>query len=103
MDNLQTPLILVFYIDVEMMKTREVIQPFIESVNEMIERKNANVMAFFIPTADNERIECVNPVMLQEPELEKINQMIAEIKETFQIDSELVKNNDEEVTTTKEE
>lgn len=96
MDKLETPLILVFYIDAKMMEQREIIQPFVESVNSMIERKNANVMAFFIPTVDNERIECINPVMLQEPEIEKINEMIAEIKNSFQIDGKALDNTDDE-------
>lgn len=96
MDKLETPLILVFYIDAKMMEQREIIQPFVESVNSMIERKNANVMAFFIPTVDNERIECINPVMLQEPEIEKINEMIAEIKNSFQIDGKELDNTDDE-------
>lgn len=96
MDKLETPLILVFYIDAKMMEQREIIQPFVESVNSMIERKNANVMAFFIPTVDNERIECINPVMLQEPEIEKINEMIAEIKNSFQIDDKALDNTDDE-------
>lgn len=96
MNNLETPLILVFYIDATMMENRDVIQPFVESVNSMIERKNANVMAFFIPTVDNERIECINPVMLQQAEIEKINEMIAEIKGSFQIDGNGLNNTDEE-------
>ena len=96
MNNLETPLILVFYIDATMMENRDVIQPFVESVNSMIERKNANVMAFFIPTKTEEKIMCINPVMLQQPEIEKINEMIAEIKGSFQIDGNGLNNTDEE-------
>lgn len=96
MNNLETPLILVFYIDATMMENRDVIQPFVESVNSMIERKNANVMAFFIPTKTEEKIMCINPVMLQEPEIEKINEMIAEIKGSFQIDGNGLNNTDDE-------
>lgn len=96
MNNLETPLILVFYIDATMMENRDVIQPFVESVNSMIERKNANVMAFFIPTKTEEKIQCINPVMLQQAEIEKINEMIAEIKGSFQIDGNGLNNTDEE-------
>ena len=96
MNNLETPLILVFYIDATMMENRDVIQPFVESVNSMIERKNANVMAFFIPTKTEEKIQCINPVMLQEPEIEKINEMISEIKGSFQIDGNGLNNTDGE-------
>lgn len=96
MDKSETPLILVFYIDATMMEKREIIQPFVESVNSMIERKNANVMAFFIPTKNEEKIDCINPVMLQETEIEKINEMIAEIKGSFQIDGSALNNTDDE-------
>ncbi len=81
MNNLETPLILVFYIDATMMENRDVIQPFVESVNSMIERKNANVMAFFIPTVENERIECISHV----PEHLKTNieELVKDIKNNF--------------------
>ena len=79
------PLILVFYLDAEMMQNPQIIQPFAESVNYMIEQKNANMMAFFIPTKGEERVECINPVMLSEPDMEKVQQMIKEIQEQFSV------------------
>lgn len=79
------PLILVFYLDSEMMRNKEIIQPFAESVNYMIEQKNANMMAFFLPTTGEERVECINPVTLSEPDMEKVNQMIKDIQEQFSV------------------
>jgi hypothetical protein len=79
------PLILVFYLDAEMMQNAQIIQPFAESVNYMIEQKNANMMAFFLPTKGEERVECINPVMLSEPEMEKVQQMIKDIQEQFSV------------------
>lgn len=79
------PLILVFYLDAEMMKNKEIIQPFAESVNYMIEQKNSNMMAFFLPTTGEERVECINPVMLSEPDMEKVQQMIKDIQEQFSV------------------
>lgn len=79
------PLILVFYLDVEMMQNPQIIQPFAESVNYMIEQKNANMMAFFLPTKGEERLECINPVMLSEPDMEKLQQMIKDIQEQFSV------------------
>jgi hypothetical protein len=79
------PLILVFYLDAEMMQNPQIIQPFAESVNYMIEQKNANMMAFFLPTTGEERVECINPVMLSEPDMEKVQQMIKDIQEQFSV------------------
>jgi hypothetical protein len=79
------PLILVFYLDAEMMQNQQIIQPFAESVNLMIEQKNSNMMAFFLPTTGEERVECINPVMLSEPDMEKVQQMIKEIQEQFSV------------------
>ena len=95
-ENKNNPLILVFYIDANFMENKVETQQFIDSINLMIERKNANIMAFFIPTDKPSRIECINPVMLQQPEIEKINEMIAEIKGSFQIDGNGLNNTDEE-------
>jgi hypothetical protein len=79
------PLIVVFYLDADMMMNKEIIQPFAESVNYMIEEKNVNMMAFFLPTKGEERVECINPVMLSEPDMEKVQQMIKDIQEQFSV------------------
>jgi hypothetical protein len=88
MEN-QYPLILVFYLDAEMMKIKEIIQPFAESVNHMLAEKNSNAMAFFIPTKGEERVECINPAIVPEADMAKINQMVEDIKEQFSIDSDI--------------
>lgn len=79
------PLILVFYLDAEMMKNQQIIQPFAESVNHMIEQKNANMMVFFLPTSGEERVECINPAIVSEPDMEKIEKMIKDIQEQFSV------------------
>lgn len=83
------PLILVFYLDAELMKVKEIIQPFAESVNSMLAQKNANAMAFFMPTKDKERVECVNPMVVSEVDMEKINQMVEDIRKSFSIDEKV--------------
>jgi hypothetical protein len=83
------PLIIVFYLDEEMMKVPEIIRPFAESINYMIEQKKANVMAFFLPTKDKERVECINPVQLSETDMEPINKLIKEIQEQFSVGVEI--------------
>jgi len=80
-----TPIILVFHIDRETISRKEIIQPFITSVGDVIEKKNANIITFFMPTDGEERIECLNPVMYQEGDLVKLNNLIAEISKQFDI------------------
>ena len=77
------PLIIVFYLDVELMHRAEIIQPFAESVNQMLAAKNANALAFFLPTKGTERVECISHVT----ELLKndVEQLISDIKENFKI------------------
>jgi hypothetical protein len=87
--NENYPLIIVFYLDAEMMKVKEIIQPFADSVNNMLAHKNANAMAFFIPTKGEERVECINPVIMSETDMEKINKMVEDIKESFAIGADI--------------
>lgn len=79
------PLILVFYLDRDLMMTPNVIQPFAESVNEALAKRNANAMAFFIPTDGEERVECINPIMIKEADMESINKMVEDIKNNFSV------------------
>ena len=81
----QHPLIIVFYLDEDMMRQPEIIQPFAESINEMLIYKKVNVLAFFIPTKGEERVECINPVVLPEADVAKVYKMIEDIKESFAI------------------
>jgi hypothetical protein len=79
------PLVLVFYIKRDVMTQQSIIQPFVDSVNDLLERKNANIIAFFLPTDGDERIESLNPVQLKETEMEKINKLIEDLSNQFDI------------------
>ncbi len=83
------PLIIVFYLDAEMMKVKEIIQPFADSVNTMLAHKNANAMAFFIPTKGEERVECINPTVVDKADMAKINQMVEDITKNFSIGEDI--------------
>ena len=91
------PLIIVFYLYEDMMRQPDIIQPFAESVNHLLQAKNANAMAFFIPTKDNERVECINPMMVKEADMDKINQMVQDIKKSFSVGAD-INIPDEEIT-----
>lgn len=81
----QYPLILVFYLDIELMKDKSIMVPFTEAVNEAIAKRQANAMAFFLPTTGEERIECINPIMLKEADMENVNKIVEEIKTAFSV------------------
>lgn len=82
-ENENQPLILVFYLDRDMMNNPRIIQPFADSVNNILAQKDANAMAFFLPTDENERIECINPKLIEPVEMEKINVIINDLVKNF--------------------
>lgn len=82
----QHPLVIVFYLDEDTMKIPEIINPFSEMVNQMLTDKETNALAFFIPTKGEERVECINPIVMKEADMEKIEKIIEDIKSAFLID-----------------
>jgi hypothetical protein len=79
------PLILVFYLNREMMTNKDIIVPFTESVNNAIAIREANAMAFFLPTDGAERIECINPLTVPDEKIEEVNKIIEDLKKNFDI------------------
>ena len=88
----QHPLVLVFYLDREMMQNQEIIKAFAESVNEMISVKKLNALAFFLPTDGEERVECINPVIAPKEEMERITKIIDDIQNKFDIGKDILPN-----------
>jgi hypothetical protein len=88
-ENNEHPLILVFYLDRDMMNNPQIIQPFADSVNNILAQKDANAMAFFLPTDDNERIECINPKQVEPAEMDRINAIVADLVENFDMGNNL--------------
>jgi len=78
------PLILVFYMDRELLAS-EVMGQIATSINDAIVEREANAMAFFVPTDGEERIECINPMMVQEADMERINKIVEDLTKNFDI------------------
>lgn len=93
-DNSVHPLVLVFYLDREIMRQQEIIQPFAESINQMINIKQLNALALFLPTDTEERVECINPVIASEEQINNITKLISEIEKNFSIGGKLTEKND---------
>lgn len=84
------PLIIVFYLDRGMMQS-DIMRPFADSINDILAKKAANAIALFIPTDGEERVECINPTIVSEADMIKVNRMIEDIKKSFAISEELDK------------
>lgn len=84
------PLIIVFYMDRDMMAS-DFMPHYVESVNQMIADKKLNMLAFFIPCAEGEqeRLECINPIIVDENEMTKITKLVSDIKNQFSINADI--------------
>lgn len=81
----QHPLILVFYLDRELMRNHKIIEQYASSVNDAIAKRESNAMAFFIPTDGKEKIECINPALATPEEKVTITKLINDIERSFDI------------------
>jgi hypothetical protein len=79
------PLVIVFYLNKEMMANPQIINPYVNSINYIIEQKEANAIALFMPTDGEDRVEVLNPVLLNESKEEEYKKLIADIKSKFDI------------------
>jgi hypothetical protein len=79
------PLVLVFYLDRELMTNKEIIIPFTKSVENLIKKKDLNVLAFFMPTDDDERIECLNPKLISESQMKNVDKIIQDLSKNFDV------------------
>ncbi len=79
------PLILVFYLDREVMTNKEIIIPFTESVDNLIKKKDLNILVFFMPTDGDEKIECLNPKLLSESQMTNVDKIIQDLSKNFDV------------------
>ena len=81
------PMILAFYIDRETITNGQVIEIFSDQVNKVLAEREANAIAFFLPTSngESERIECVNPIQVEPAKMGEINKIIQDIQNNFDI------------------
>ena len=75
---------LVFYMDRALLAS-EVMGQIAASINDAIVEREANAMAFFVPTDGEERIECINPMMVKEADMERINKIVEDLTKNFDI------------------
>ena len=84
------PLILAFYLDRDIL-TSPMIESYVESINLMIKEKDLNMVALFLPCGidESERVECINPILVEKTDMEKINKLVEDIKIQFSVGDEI--------------
>ncbi len=82
----EEPLILVFYLDKQLFSNRDMIANYGESVKAYFDTQNDNVRLFFIPTNSHERIECINPVYIEnKDDYDRMMSMVDQLSQMFQV------------------
>ena len=81
-----TPLILVFYLERSLFTEREMIASYGDNVRQYLESRGDDVRLFFLPTDSEERIECINPLYIDDQnEFDKLNDLIEDLNNKFQV------------------
>lgn len=81
-----SPLILVFYLQKDLFTNREMIATYGENVKQYLENRGDDVRLFFLPTEEQEKIVCVNPVYIEDQnEFDKLNNLIEDLSTKFQV------------------
>jgi hypothetical protein len=89
------PMVIVVYMDRMTMYNQEAMEIITKNIKGAFDAKNANTVTLFVPTDEQERIECINPAIVTEEQMEKINQMIDDISKTYDIGHDLKKELDD--------
>lgn len=91
------PLVLVFHIDREMIVNSELIRPFVDAVNHTIKSRDLNMVAFFMPTDTEERIECINPIIAPPEEMERIKNLVDALSTQFNVGGKIDEDEEEKI------
>jgi hypothetical protein len=68
--------ILVCYLKPHIFEEPQILESFQTAVNKYLESKGSESMVFFIPTDKDERIECINPVYVEDAHKAEYDKMI---------------------------
>lgn len=78
------PLILVFYLDKETMyENKELVEAFSKNVQDVLDKKYSNSLAFFMPTQAEERVDCINPDIVDDDKKDEINRILTDVRNYF--------------------
>jgi hypothetical protein len=81
-----SPLILVFYLQKELFAERKLIETYGDNVRQYLENRGDDVRLFFLPTEEQEKIVCINPVYIEDQnEFDKLNDLVEDLTNKFQV------------------
>lgn len=90
MSTEKEPIILVFYIYRDVLARQELREQYFESIKKYFDEMKMKTAIFFLPTDTEERIECINPIYIDdENEFTKLNDLIQKVSEVFQMGGKL--------------
>tara|TARA_R110000824_G_scaffold28858_4_gene96529 strand:- start:273 stop:746 length:474 start_codon:yes stop_codon:yes gene_type:complete len=82
----ENPLFLIFYLNSEMFSSKGIVQAYGDNVKKYLDNKGDNIRLFFMPTKGEERIECINPVFIEDQtEFKKLEKLVEELEKQFQL------------------
>lgn len=91
------PLIMVFYLDRGLWEDRQMVATYGENVKKYFDSTGDDVRLFFLPTDNEERIECINPVYITEQkDKENLNKLTDNLETLFQVGTESILDDGEE-------
>lgn len=80
-----TPLVLVYYASEDTRSDTKVLGAVMKSIGEYIELRKWNIFFITIPTSGDDRLECLNPAIMDDTQKEETNKIISDIKRGFDI------------------
>lgn len=90
MSTKKEPLILVFYIYRDVLSQKEIREEYFNGVKKHFEDIKVKATFFFLPTDTEERIECINPRLVEDKEeVEKLKRILSEVQKKFDVGSEI--------------
>ena len=85
----EQPLIFVVYLDRSILVDGESINLISGAMKDALNEKGVNNVLFFVPTDGQERIECINPVIASDEQMQKIDNIINHLENSFDIKHDL--------------
>lgn len=80
------PMVLVFNLDRETMGETLIFREIRLSVERYLDSLDSEVVAFFLPTDDKERIDCINPRLTNQEDMGRIQKIIGDLETKFIIE-----------------
>lgn len=87
----EQPMVIVVYMDRYVMTDEESMKLISREIQLAFEEKGGNTVTLFVPTDGTERIECINPVIATEEQIERINKLIEDVEKSFDLGHDLSK------------